>query len=41
MVLLYASKYKDIRSVVDISGRFNLAKGMARHLGELFLQRIK
>ncbi|RHN77122.1 putative alpha/Beta hydrolase [Medicago truncatula] len=35
MVLLYASKYKDIRSVVDISGRFNLAKGKAHHLGKI------
>lgn len=41
MVLLYASKYKDIDTVVNISGRFNLARGMESRLGENFVQRIK
>lgn len=41
MVLLYASKYKDIHTVVNISGRFNLASGMESRLGENFVQRIK
>jgi len=41
VVLLYASKYKDIHTVVNISGRFNLARGMESRLGENFIQRIK
>lgn len=41
VVLLYASKYKDIDTVVNISGRFNLARGMESRLGENFVQRIK
>lgn len=39
--LLYASKYKDIHTVVNISGRFNLASGMESRLGKHFIQRIK
>ncbi|GAU34451.1 hypothetical protein TSUD_06620 [Trifolium subterraneum] len=41
VVLLYASKYKDIHTIVNISGRFNLARGMESRLGENFIQRIK
>ncbi|WJX09647.1 hypothetical protein P8452_00459 [Trifolium repens] len=41
VVLLYASKYKDIHTVVNISGRFNLARGMESRLGENFIQKIK
>ncbi|CAJ2675209.1 unnamed protein product [Trifolium pratense] len=41
VVLLYASKYKDIDTVVNISGRFNLARGMESRLGENFIQKIK
>ncbi|CAI8606099.1 unnamed protein product [Vicia faba] len=41
VALLYASKYKDIHTVVNISGRFNLARGMESRLGENFIQRIK
>lgn len=41
VVLLYASKYKDIQTVVNISGRFNLAGGMESRLGKNFVQRIK
>uniref|UniRef100_A0A0R0GB94 Peptidase S9 prolyl oligopeptidase catalytic domain-containing protein n=1 Tax=Glycine max TaxID=3847 RepID=A0A0R0GB94_SOYBN len=41
VVLLYASKYKDIHIVVNISGRFNLARGMEGRLGKKFIQRIK
>lgn len=41
VVLLYASKYKDIHIVVNISGRFNLARGMEIRLGHNFIHRIK
>lgn len=40
VVLLYASKYHDnIRNVVNISGRFDLKKGV--RLGENYLEKIK
>ncbi|GMH12370.1 hypothetical protein Nepgr_014211 [Nepenthes gracilis] len=41
VVLLYASKYHDVYTVVNISGRFDLEKGMEDRLGKDFLQRIK
>ncbi|XP_031739602.1 uncharacterized protein LOC101208876 isoform X4 [Cucumis sativus] len=41
VVLLYASKYRDIHTVVNISGRFNLDRGIEGRLGRDFLQRIK
>ncbi|KAE9599810.1 hypothetical protein Lal_00045649 [Lupinus albus] len=41
VVLMYASKYKDVHIVVNISGRFNLARGMESRLGQNFIQRIK
>ena len=41
MVLLYASKYKDIRTVVNVSGRYNLGRGIEERLGKGFLERIK
>ncbi|XP_022133532.1 uncharacterized protein LOC111006085 isoform X2 [Momordica charantia] len=41
VVLLYASKYGDIHIVVNISGRFNLERGIEGRLGRDFLQRIK
>ncbi|KAJ9183587.1 hypothetical protein P3X46_007419 [Hevea brasiliensis] len=41
VVLLYASKYNDVHTVVNISGRFNLKKGIEGRLGKDFLQRIK
>ncbi|KAL2317921.1 hypothetical protein Fmac_031797 [Flemingia macrophylla] len=41
VVLLYASKYKDIHVVVNISGRFNLVRSMESRLGNNFIQRIK
>lgn len=40
-MLLYASKYNDVDIVVDISGRFNLERGIEGRLGKDFLQRIK
>ncbi|GAV89301.1 BAAT_C domain-containing protein, partial [Cephalotus follicularis] len=41
LVLLYASKYNDIHTVVNISGRFHLVKGIESRLGKDFFQRIK
>lgn len=41
VVLLYASKFRDIHTVVNISGRFNLQRGMEGRLGKDFIQRIK
>ncbi|XP_038898068.1 uncharacterized protein LOC120085882 isoform X2 [Benincasa hispida] len=41
VVLLYASKYRDIHTIVNISGRFNLERGIEGRLGRDFLQRIK
>ncbi|XAR67156.1 Feruloyl esterase [Bertholletia excelsa] len=41
VVLLYASKYHDIGTVVNISGRYNLEKGIEECLGKDFLERIK
>ena len=32
-VLLYASKYKDVSIVVNISGRFHLERGISKRLG--------
>ncbi|XP_021715103.1 uncharacterized protein LOC110683062 isoform X2 [Chenopodium quinoa] len=41
VVLLYASKYHDIHTVVNLSGRYDLKKGIAERLGEDFMERIK
>ena len=41
VVLLYASKYKDVPIVVKMSARFNLARGMEGRLGKDFIRRIK
>ncbi|MBA0845763.1 hypothetical protein Goarm_022128, partial [Gossypium armourianum] len=41
VVLLYASKYQDIRIVVNVSGRYDLKRGIAERLGEDFMGIIK
>ncbi|KAG7564797.1 Alpha/Beta hydrolase fold [Arabidopsis suecica] len=41
VVLLYASKYHDVRNVINLSGRYDLKKGIRERLGEDFLERIK
>ena len=41
MVLLYAAKYKDVHTVVNISGRFFLERGIEMRLGKDYLKRIK
>ncbi|XP_043722272.1 uncharacterized protein LOC122669553 isoform X2 [Telopea speciosissima] len=40
-VLLYASRYPDVHTVVNVSGRFNLERGIAGRLGKSFMERIK
>ncbi|GAA0151598.1 hypothetical protein LIER_37315 [Lithospermum erythrorhizon] len=41
IVLLYASKYHNIFTVVNVSGRYRLERGIQERLGEGFLERIK
>lgn len=41
VVLLYASKYHDVHTVINLSARFNLQQGMDTRLGKDFLERIK
>ncbi|KAK9705449.1 hypothetical protein RND81_07G058100 [Saponaria officinalis] len=38
VVLLYASKYHDVHTVVNISGRFDLKKGISERLGVNFME---
>ncbi|KAM5588708.1 hypothetical protein ABKV19_006931 [Rosa sericea] len=40
-VLLYASKYGDVRTVVNVSRRYDLNGGLELRLGENFMERIK
>ncbi|KAL7133180.1 hypothetical protein ABFS83_12G122700 [Erythranthe nasuta] len=40
VVLLYASKYHDITAVVNISGRFDLKRGLEERLGKTFLESL-
>ncbi|CAN4128388.1 unnamed protein product [Withania somnifera] len=41
VVLLYASSYKDVEIVINISGRFNLQRGIEGRLGRDFKEKIK
>lgn len=41
VALLYASMFNDVSKIVNISGRFNLERGIEGRLGKDFLQRIK
>ncbi|XP_021804881.1 uncharacterized protein LOC110749157 isoform X2 [Prunus avium] len=41
VVLLYASKYHGIRTVVNVSGRYDLKRGMEERLGKDFVETIK
>ncbi|XP_077212636.1 putative uncharacterized protein YDL057W isoform X1 [Tasmannia lanceolata] len=41
VVILYASVYHDIHTVVNISGRFDLERGIEDRLGKDFMKRIK
>ncbi|GER37120.1 alpha/beta-Hydrolases superfamily protein [Striga asiatica] len=40
VVLLYASKYHDIPAVVNISGRYNLKRGLEERFGKNFMDRL-
>ncbi|XP_020529523.1 uncharacterized protein LOC18444730 isoform X2 [Amborella trichopoda] len=40
-VLLYASKYHDVDTVVNVSGRFDLRQGIEGRLGKGFMEKIK
>ncbi|CAK8564035.1 unnamed protein product [Lathyrus sativus] len=40
-VLLYASKYHDIKTVVNLSGRYDLKAGLENILGKNFMERIR
>ncbi|GLT79093.1 hypothetical protein SLA2020_505990 [Shorea laevis] len=41
VVLLYASKYHDIHTVVNVSGRYDLKMGIEERLGKDFMDQIK
>ncbi|KAK3210471.1 hypothetical protein Dsin_015177 [Dipteronia sinensis] len=41
VVLLYASKYHDVRMVVNVSGRYDMKGGMGERLGKDFMEKIK
>lgn len=40
-MLLYASNYGDVRTVVNVSGRYDLNGGLELRLGKNFMERIK
>ncbi|KAE9601612.1 hypothetical protein Lal_00040596 [Lupinus albus] len=40
-VLLYASKYHDIKTVVNLSGRYDLKGGLEDRLGKDFMEKIR
>lgn len=39
-MLLYASKYHDIKTAVNLSGRYDLKAGIEERLGKDYLERI-
>lgn len=39
-VLLYASRYNDVETIINISGRFNLERGIEGRLGKDFQNKI-
>ncbi|RDX61560.1 hypothetical protein CR513_60199, partial [Mucuna pruriens] len=41
IVLLYASKYRDIKTVVNLSGRYDLKAGIEERLKKDYLERIR
>lgn len=38
---MYASKYYDIKTVVNLSGRYDLKAGIEERLGKDYLERIR
>ncbi|KAK7388205.1 hypothetical protein VNO78_23014 [Psophocarpus tetragonolobus] len=41
VVLLYASKYHDIKTVVNISGRYDLKAGIEERLGKHYMEKMR
>jgi dienelactone hydrolase len=41
VVLLYASKYHDVKAVVNLSGRYDMKTGIEERLGNDYMKRIK
>ncbi|KAJ6862824.1 hypothetical protein NC652_039630 [Populus alba x Populus x berolinensis] len=41
VVLLYASKYQDITTVFNVSGRYDLKRGIEERIGKDFMEKIK
>ncbi|CAK7352604.1 unnamed protein product [Dovyalis caffra] len=41
VVLLYASKYQDISTIFNISGRYDLKRGIEERIGKYFMETIK
>ncbi|XP_042044882.1 putative non-heme chloroperoxidase [Salvia splendens] len=41
VVLLYASKYHDVPAVVNLSGRYDLKRGIEERFGNDFMERLK
>jgi hypothetical protein len=41
IALLYASKYHDVKTIVNLSGRYNLQAGIEERLGKDYLERIR
>jgi hypothetical protein len=41
VVLLYASKYHDVKAVVNLSGRYDMKTGIEARLGNDYMKRIK
>jgi pimeloyl-ACP methyl ester carboxylesterase len=41
VVLLYASKYQDISTVFNVSGRYDLKRGIEERTGKGFMEKIK
>lgn len=40
-MLLYASKYHDVKAVVNLSGRYDLKAGVEERLGQDYMERIR
>ncbi|KAI3992564.1 hypothetical protein MKX01_020856, partial [Papaver californicum] len=40
-VLVYASKYHDVPTVINVYGCYNMDKGIEERLGKDFIERIK
>ncbi|KAK4432894.1 hypothetical protein Salat_1051600, partial [Sesamum alatum] len=41
VVLLYGSRYHDIPAVINVSGRYDLKRGIEERLGKSFLERLR